>query len=247
MCIITIAKIVNKIKIFLMEFLWPIHCLNCGQEGFILCPSCQKDIKKRQHLACPRCGKLSTYGAVCPTCCHKIHIDGLIFYADYQQNLIKGLIGYWKYKYVKPAGELIIHLLIQDLEYFVKDDEFLPFGNQKEILIIPVPIHKKKYLKRGFNQSEIIANAIGKKFNWPIAASIIERVKNTDSQTKLNKEARKQNIANAFRIKDASALKNKNILLVDDVYTSGATTEELAKNIKKYTSEKIWVIVFARQ
>ncbi len=241
------AKITNKIKIFLIELLWPIHCLNCGQEGYVLCSNCQKYIKKRQQLTCPSCGKLSIYGAVCPSCYNKTNIDGLIFYADYRQVLIKKLIGLWKYKYVKTAGELIIDLLTKDLESFVEDNKFLPFADQKEILIIPVPIHKNKYLKRGFNQSEIIANAVAKKFNWRVETSIIERVKNTNSQTKLDKDGRKQNVKNAFIVKDFSALKNKNVVLIDDVYTSGSTIDELARAIKKYTDEKVWAIVFAKQ
>jgi len=247
MCIIKMVRIINKIKIFLIELLWPIHCLNCGQEGAVLCSNCQEYIKKRQHLTCPHCGKLSIYGAVCLSCRHKINIDGLIFYTDYQQVLNKKLIGFWKYKYVKAAGELIVDLLIKDLESFVKDNKFLPFVDQREILVIPVPIHKNKYLERGFNQSEIIAQAIGKKFNWRAATSIIERAKNTDSQTKLNKDGRKQNIKDAFIVKDVSALKNKNIVLIDDVYTSGATINELAETIKKYNNGKIWAIVFAKQ
>ncbi len=97
--------------------------------------------------------------------------------------------------------------------------------------IIPIPIHRKRLRERGFNQAELIAQGIGKQLGIPVLNNVIVRERYTASQTKLNKNNRKKNVKNAFKINDDVSLSGKNVLLLDDVITTGATINECARTL----------------
>jgi ComF family protein len=105
----------------------------------------------------------------------------------------------------------------------------------------------KKQKRRGFNQAEEIGKIISEKIYIPLKVDNLIRIKNTDSQTKLNKKQRIENIKNAFIIKDKDTIKGKIIFLIDDVYTTGATMEECAKVLKKAGAREVWGLVAARE
>lgn len=113
-------------------------------------------------------------------------------------------------------------------------------------VLIPVPLHKKRYLWRGFNQAELLAKEIGKRFNLPVLANVLSRTKNTTPQTQLNILERKENIQSAFSCLRPELIFRKNILLIDDVCTSGATLEECAKALSCGQPGKIWGLVLAK-
>ena len=109
--------------------------------------------------------------------------------------------------------------------------------------IIPVPLHKIKERERGFNQSNFIANGIGKILNKKIQSNFVLRNKNTVSQTKLNYSERKENIENAFKInpKMSKFIGGKSFLIVDDVITTGSTIKEVAKVLKNNGADLVFV------
>ncbi len=94
--------------------------------------------------------------------------------------------------------------------------------------IIPVPLHKKKFAKRGFNQSEYIAEGVAEIMNLPIITNAVVRNRFTETQTDKTREQRIENVANAFSVKNASLVNGKHLLLIDDVLTTGATLESCA-------------------
>ncbi|NOZ09096.1 MAG: ComF family protein [FCB group bacterium] len=110
-------------------------------------------------------------------------------------------------------------------------------------VIIPVPLHKVRYRERGFNQADIIARTIGKRFHLPVKAHLLQRVVWTDSQTKLDIEGRRRNTERAFRVK--GSCDGMNILLIDDVLTSGATSNSCAKELKDQGAERVGIFTIA--
>lgn len=108
--------------------------------------------------------------------------------------------------------------------------------------IIPVPLHKIKKVQRGYNQSSYIAKGISRVTGIPSSEKVLYRVKNTSSQTFMNLQQREENIKNAFRIKSTELVRGKNILLVDDVITTGSTINECAKMLKNCGAHKIYAI-----
>ena len=126
------------------------------------------------------------------------------------------------------------------------DFSFPDFDFTDYSLIIPVPLHIKKLRERGFNQSLILADAIGKKWQIPVNFSLLKRHKFTLTQTGLNKKEREQNIKGAFEVSDKEKIAGRNIILIDDVYTTGATINECAKILIKAGAQKVAVLTLAR-
>lgn len=115
-----------------------------------------------------------------------------------------------------------------------------------QTVIIPVPLHVKRLREREFNQSAIIGSVIGKKYGIPVAANTLIRHRNTRPQVELDGKDRKENVLGAFSVEDRTAIEGKEIILVDDVYTSGSTINECSRVLKKNGADKIYVVTIAR-
>ena len=113
-------------------------------------------------------------------------------------------------------------------------------------VLIPVPLHPKKFKIRGFNQADLIATGIHNCFKIPIDTNTLQRKQFTESQTKKNRIERWENVQNAFEVKDKTALNKKHILLLDDVFTTGATLEACIKTLQKEVDCKCSILTLAR-
>ena len=112
-------------------------------------------------------------------------------------------------------------------------------------LIIPVPLHNARLRERGFNQAQILAQMIAEEFNIPQTLNNLKRFRLTKNQAALNQKERWTNIQGAFTIKCSGALNKKNILLVDDLFTTGATSSEAARVLKQAGASKVSVLTLA--
>ncbi|GAI10987.1 unnamed protein product, partial [marine sediment metagenome] len=124
----------------------------------------------------------------------------------------------------------------------VKNDEF----KKKIDLIIPVPLHKNDLRKRGFNQSILLGRVIGNYFSIPVGKKVLIKEKLTPFQVNLSKKEREKNILRAFSVEKPEEIKGKNILILDDVFTTGATVEECTKELMKARAKNIFVLTLAR-
>ncbi len=112
-------------------------------------------------------------------------------------------------------------------------------------LLVPVPISKGGLKQRGFNQTELLAKQISKRLNLRTDSQVICRVKDTPSQVELSREEREKNLISAFRIKDSQKVSRKNILLVDDVYTTGSTSRECTRVLLDAGASRVCIITWA--
>jgi ComF family protein len=112
-------------------------------------------------------------------------------------------------------------------------------------LIVPVPLHDKKQHKRGFNQSEIFGKGIGTTFQRPVQTGNLVRITKTDSQTRKSRFRRWENVETVFHIKNPDAFRGKNILLIDDVVTTGSTLEACANKLLQIKGVKVWMATIA--
>lgn len=155
--------------------------------------------------------------------------DGFICLYDYKDKNVISVIKAIKFGFNKR----LVKILLGDVER-------LPLGID---VIIPVPLYWKRLNWRGFNQAEEMANILGKRFNLPVD-SFLKRTKNTLQQARIkDKRERTSNLKNAFKV--LGDVKGKNILLVDDVYTSGATMKECVKVLRKAGISKVYGLVLA--
>jgi Predicted amidophosphoribosyltransferases len=112
-------------------------------------------------------------------------------------------------------------------------------------LIVPVPISQNSFQVRGFNQTDLLAKHIGKELGIRVDSNILFRVKDTPSQTELSKEERERNLLQAFEVRDEKKVLNKNILLVDDVYTTGSTGRECTRVMLNAGADRVCIITWA--
>lgn len=157
---------------------------------------------------------------------------------SYEEPTVKELIHYFKYKrFLKaqcPLGKILINYI---KELNLKSEKYL---------IVPIPLHPSKERQRGFNQSEILSGIAAGYLESPVSRLLI-RTKKTKSQIDLPQELRAENMKNAFQINTGELpLTNQSVILVDDVYTSGATVREAVKTLRKAGVKETKVLVLAK-
>ncbi|MFA4995909.1 MAG: ComF family protein [Patescibacteria group bacterium] len=225
---------------FFLEIFFPKRCVDCGKpaEHFV-CSDCIKSIEKNKTSTCPDCGKISQSGKYCQKCKKKngIYLTGLIAAARYEIGPLKEMVHHLKYSGITSLAELLGELMAERLER-----ETLKSG----LVLVPVPLHRKREFTRGFNQAELLARHISERLNIP-GGLALTRTKNTPSQVTLSGDLRKTNLINVFRCDDIELITGKTVLLIDDVTTTGSTLNECAKVLKQNGAKNVYGVVVARR
>jgi len=232
---------------FLLDLLFPWQCLYCQKEvenDFPLCQNCFHQIAIFDDFICPVCQKrLSNSKQKHRSCQGKTHLTALGIVSSYENSILKETIHFFKYKQIKNLVQPLSLLTIQ----FLKNSFYFSQFPKNNLLIIPLPLHLRKKKQRGFNQSELIAKKVADYFHLPICSDILLRIINNPAQVSMkNANDRKLNIQGVFQIKNGDNLKHKTIILVDDVYTTGATMEEAAKILKQAKVKQVIGLVLAK-
>lgn len=212
----TIAQLMKLFK----DTIFPAHCFGCDSEGKFVCDDCYRTLDISGVFCCPVCHVENKTGESCVQCKNELYIHRHVAVTPYKEDgLIGDMMHSFKYHFAEDVRD-VFERMIQD---FFK-------SNSIEIdMIIPVPLHKKRFVERGFNQSEIIAQTISSILHKPILVNILLRSRYTQKQAKLKREERLKNLIDAFEIKNPQEIAGKHILLVDDVFTTGTTVNECAK------------------
>ena len=228
-----------------LDFIYPknISCILCNKpikkiNTYSLCKDCFKELNFIQD-GCIKCGKPIIYHSLekldicgCSYCFNKsFYFDkaiSCIVYSDISKSMILG----FKYKNKTYMAKYISNIMKEKLD----------LENIKFDYITFVPLHKKRMRKRGFNQSEKIAKELEKMIDIPIL-DCIYRKSNTNRLYNLNRKERKIELKNAFLVKENINYANgKNILLIDDIFTTGSTVNEISKLLKLNNVNKIFVM-----
>ena len=191
---------------------------------------------------CPGCNKklLPDENPVCIECLSSILVaDEIRLEDEYDRNfssskIIKDFYSRFVFETDKTLQSVIHALKYQKkfkLGIFLGEilSEGIKTRNWQVDLIVPVPIHPLKKVERGYNQSDYIVNGLSKSLNIPYSTKLIKRTRHTESQTKLKMKARAQNVADAFDVRITKKIIGKNILIVDDIITTGATIQECGR------------------
>jgi competence protein ComFC len=232
----------------LLDLFFPKYCVNCKKFGDFLCPDCFSRLSFDTKNICTLCTKHTYNGLTHPGCFRKYSLNGSFTCIVYN-SISKKVIYQFKYKphltkLKKFLGELMYEALVQN-EEFVNVTK----RNKSKIIFVPIPLSKIKFNKRGYNQAEILAKELSKRFGIPMIDYLI-RVKDTKSQVGLKKEERKENIKGAFKVKIINQkldLKNLIVILVDDVLTTGSTLSEAGKVLKQNGAQEVWALALAKE
>jgi len=171
-----------------------------------------------------------------------LHLKKIIIALDYRKQIVKKIIKAFKYPpYIESLKKVLSSFLIRAIQKFPDDISYLRKNN---FVLVPIPLSRLKLAQRGFNQSELISIELSQKLSLEHHPQILKKIKNTKSQTNLNTEQRKANIKNAFCFFGDNC--PSNIILVDDVYTTGATLEAASYALRQAGAKEIWAFVLAK-
>jgi len=212
-------------KDFLFNLLFPKICLSCGREEDYLYQDCKATL---EILGIHQRYKTD-------------YLSDLYFAINYQKPIIKKMLQCFKYEpLIKDLTKPISSLILSHFQLLDNKPNFTDF------ILIPVPLEKKRLKWRGFNQAEEIAKELSSFLNIPLMSNCLIKAKETLPQAELADEARRESVKGVFLVKNSEKIKNRKILLVDDVYTTGSTMEGVARILKEAGGKEIIGLVFAQ-
>ena len=225
-----------------VDLLFPKTCLGCDSEGDWVCSACLSALKRYRLIACAGCGRNVQGGShACSSCLEKFCLSDLQIAFDYNDPLVQKMIHALKYEYIEELSGVLGKFLAENA---------VGCYRQYEVLC-PVPLHKRRLLERGFNQSELLARAVGEILGIPVHADLLLRTKYTQPQVGLARERRLTNVSGAFGLHPrffalAGSAQRERIWLIDDVFTTGSTLFECAKVLKKSGYHEVGALVVAK-
>lgn len=220
------------------EWLFPKRCFGCKVWGEYVCAGCVNRIRVMDNQICPICNRGSAGGMTHPRCRGQDQMDGLTAVLAYS-GLTKRLIKAFKYQWVETLANDLMELIISLGDWRM-------VAGQKWV-VTAIPLHPQRERWRGFNQAEVIAKAVAAYGRWKYQGGVLIRTRKTKPQMSLKRQEREENMTGAFGAgQELSRVKGKPVLLVDDVWTTGATLREAAKVLKRAGAIKVWGFTLAR-
>jgi ComF family protein len=232
----------------LVDILYPKACLVCKKRltdnsvDNLVCFECWGKIKRNLPPFCHRCGRqLSRKNltkSICPACVKTtLHFDRAFSPCVYE-GAVKELIHEFKYKDKDYLGSTLSKLMIDFIKEYELPMDIIDF-------IIPVPLHKVRFREREYNQAQILSNHIGREFKRTVLSDILIRNRYTKQQTEIEPEKRLSNVKNSFSVMQNGVFNGKNLLLIDDVLTTGSTVSEAAYALKNSGANIVFVLTLA--
>ncbi len=237
----------------IFSVLFPSDCRLCGTSldnisRIPVCKECLAEIVPTRAPQCVICSdrlssaQLLRGDGLCANCrdCAP-EFDRASSFGEYRDG-VRGLIHLLKYESVTPVAGPLGGMLAQAIT------ELLAGSVDAEPLLMPVPLHKSRRRSRGFNQSELIARAAAKRLpqKLELACDALVRQRDTVSQVGLTREERIANVRDAFRVAAPAGVRGRDVVLIDDVMTTGTTLSECARVLKQAGAERVWAATVAR-
>jgi ComF family protein len=239
------------------DYIFPKKCVVCRKPGSYLCENCFSYLSFEPKSLCLPCNQPSFNNLTHPRCKRKYAIDGCFSALSYNKTVQK-LIYNFKYKpYLTDLKTVLADLFHESI---IQNEQFMKLIVDGSCLMVPIPLSSSRFRKRGYNQAEILAKELSKKFNFPVQ-NLLSRTKETKTQVGMTNLQRKLNVKDVFEIINHPSAssgngsrssgskrfrKNCSIFLVDDVVTTGSTLSEAAKILKKAGAKKVFGLTLAR-
>lgn len=223
------------------DVLFPKTCPGCDRilgRGELICEACKNKIQYIVEPRCKKCGKglAKEEYELCYDCQHSTHLFRMGVAAFRYDKLISKSIYRFKYHnrrtYARFYGTALYTSCKDDIKRWQAD------------ALIPVPIHRRKEQRRGYNQAELLANELGKIMDVPVDNRCLKRIRDTKPQKDFDKTGRKKNLEKAFKI-CTDVVEYKKVILVDDIYTTGSTIDECASVLMQAGVKDIYFVSLA--
>lgn len=243
--------------------LYPASCALCKQSllrfsSLPICESCWSAVAPQTGVLCAHCGEdlglpqASLAHAdpnelrLCNPCQEKRPTFAQAVAYGVYENELRGLIHLLKYDGMTEIAKPLARRLATTVAE-------LPIASGADVLVVPVPLYRTKQRTRGFNHAERIAHSLvaalkrnNREHNWTLARAAMRRQRSTESQSRLSPQGRRRNLRGAFAVRDAALVKDREVLLVDDIYTTGATAAACTRVLLRAGAKAVWVATVAR-
>ena len=219
-----------KIKEWILDILWPKKCLGCGREGTYICKDCEIFLSEVDSTGSPQV--VFKMKEAEPLSLEPLSLMSIWEYEGLMEKLILKI----KYDGCYDIINELVEKAFEKIELNLPADTYITY----------VPMYKKKEKGRGFNQAELIAGKVGEKINRPVV-KLLEKIKDNRSQVGLGPQERMENVRDVFTAVPMKEVKPLSVLIVDDVYTTGATMGECIKVLKKVGIKNVWGFTLSRK
>jgi ComF family protein len=227
---------VARLRTAILNLLFPPRCVGCKKRGAWFCAACLAVVPRIVPPLCHRCGEpLARPGDLCYNCRREpLQIDGIRSVALFEGPL-RQAVHHLKYTGQRGLASSLGSLLV---EYWQGNS--LPAD-----VLVPVPLHASRQRERGYNQAALLAHELAAAASLPVIEGCLVRTRQTAPQINLKSDERKANVREAFACVDGR-LAGRQVLLLDDVCTTGATLEACAMACRQAGARSVWALTLAR-
>lgn len=233
-------EVVRRAWTGLLDLVYPPYCVSCGRMGAWLCAACLEAYPAFRPPWCARCGRPLGHDGLCRTCRGVSSPLRAVRSVGPHVAPLRDAVHALKYEGVRALAEALAERMAATCA----------LAGFPVTAIVPVPLHARRVRQRGYNQAALLARALAGCLGLPLHEEWLARERNTRSQVGLTRAERWANVDGAFRVTDVhggvGAPAGQRVLLVDDVYTSGATLRAAAAALRAATAEGVWAITLTR-
>ncbi len=229
----------------LLGLVYPKQCVGCEKRGRYFCYTCLKSVKLRKDYICPECNKWSLGGRVHLGCKKLDSLEGLVSLLSYKGLVRRGVHGL-KYQLVKEMEDELVGIFMETIKQQLKNrqaGELVRFLKTRPV-VVAMPLHWRRENWRGFNQAEMVTKMVVDGLGLELLENWLVKVRSSKAQMKLKKDKREENVRGVFQVRGEK--KVKRALLVDDVWTTGATMRAASRVLKRAGVKQVWGLTLAR-
>jgi ComF family protein len=231
----------------ILHFVYPPVCAGCAEpispaEPLEFCPSCRGSLDLVGGPSCPTCGVPLSPEAPgpyeCGACLAGLYRFDRARAAGAYRGLLREVIHRFKYDGHIALARPLAQLMLPGAK------ELCTFHEIN--VVLPVPLHPRRLRERGFNQAALLARRVGVSLNIPVEYTVLRRLRWTEPQIGLSSRERAENVRGAFGLTNRRAVRNRTVLLVDDVFTTGETVDQCVRELKRGGATEVVVLTVAR-
>lgn len=238
----------SSLSYIILDFFLPSSCTSCNSPvgGFGIphfCTTCWNDFSLLQGPVCPRCGRpfespetlTHSPGHLCLSCRNELpHFDQSVSVGQFE-GALREAIHTFKYKPCRSLGKPLSRWMAKNIGFEPGID-----------IVMPVPLHKRRLRQRGFNQALLLAHGISKRYGLTLSFDNLARTRHTKPQVELSGKDRIANVAGAFSLRRPELIADRSVVLIDDVFTTGATLNECSRALKDAGASRVMALTLAR-
>ena len=229
-----------------IDLVFPYRCIACKKflDQEYLCQTCFNALPIKKQLECVGCHRPTPMGKTCAFCKDQYLLDRLFVVSDFKNHTTASLIRLFKYRFLPTLADPLSRLSFKYLDHLAKRDNFsMVQGNP---LLVPVPLFKTREYWRGFNQAELLARSIARHYRLDVSTELIRTIHGTPQVELEDRPERLSNVHGLYTVLNSAPFKGRNIILVDDVCTTGATLNECARILKNAGAVHVTGLAMAR-